>query len=234
MSTNPSGCMRLNESRVCRPEIYRVKSLIHRGLKHLTLVVHQQKAPIDKLQGRVITASSGGLGSDNEEPATSSPPQADLSKQEVLKSHWGRLNASAMKLLSLVHVFDKILKEEDPGQKESEIPVYQPLLSNPCRPSSSSSSATQDPGLTCDFCGADIFYGFFDCEKCAAGDEQEESIVICPGCYVEGRTCKCSEMMPKVLRPFADLCADRERARDSLQRACRDPQELCVQSMTSR
>jgi hypothetical protein len=43
--------------------------------------------------------------------------------------------------------------------------------------------------VECDFCGADIFQSFFECGEC-------DGFVICPGCYVDGRLCRCSAMTP--------------------------------------
>lgn len=63
----------------------------------------------------------------------------------------------------------------------------------------------------CDFCGADIFQSFFGCSDCArqyAGD----ILVICPGCYAEGRVCVCGRMKPYQCRPIKHLFEDRNEA----------------------
>lgn len=67
---------------------------------------------------------------------------------------------------------------------------------------------------TCDFCGADIFQSFFECGTCNTedGNEAAGGILICTGCYVEGRTCLCGVMDPVQLRPFQSLLADRNHA----------------------
>ena len=52
---------------------------------------------------------------------------------------------------------------------------------------------------TCDFCGADIFQNYFQC----LGEKQgEEDFIVCPGCYVEGRTCACQKMEERERQSF--------------------------------
>lgn len=69
---------------------------------------------------------------------------------------------------------------------------------------------------TCDFCGADIFHSFFSCDSCITpgdGDQQQlgldDGLLICAGCYVEGRTCKCGDMQVAQCGQFTDLLHDR-------------------------
>lgn len=76
--------------------------------------------------------------------------------------------------------------------------------------------------FACDFCGADIFQGFFECVECQPihsevldSDRLEEygdGLLICPPCYAEGRTCGCERMAPRQCRPFRDLLQDRNNA----------------------
>ncbi|KAK1236012.1 hypothetical protein PQX77_000781 [Marasmius sp. AFHP31] len=72
-------------------------------------------------------------------------------------------------------------------------------------------SNSADPDLQCDFCGADIFQSFFYCKDCVQEQTKviEDSFILCPGCYIEGRTCKCGTLKPGQLRPFSDLLAAR-------------------------
>lgn len=36
--------------------------------------------------------------------------------------------------------------------------------------------------------------------------------IICPTCYVEGRSCLCQVMTPRIVRPWSDLLKLRNRA----------------------
>jgi hypothetical protein len=70
-----------------------------------------------------------------------------------------------------------------------------------------------DGCITCDFCGGDIFQSFFECYHCVERktlgksevDERGESFMICAGCYVEGRSCKCGKMDAVQCQPFDNL-----------------------------
>lgn len=66
-----------------------------------------------------------------------------------------------------------------------------------------------EPSPTCDFCGADIFQSFFECENCFETGSNSSSPTpaysICAGCYVEGRSCQCRVMQPRQCRGFAVL-----------------------------
>ncbi|KAF9013994.1 hypothetical protein BDQ17DRAFT_1231000 [Cyathus striatus] len=91
------------------------------------------------------------------------------------------------------------------------IDLYRSILMEdfPNDPESLSSGATCDKQY-CDFCGADIFQTYFICQaNChsPAGD-----CIICSGCYVEGRSCKCENMEPMQCRPFSELLYVHEQA----------------------
>ncbi|KAJ4487833.1 hypothetical protein J3R30DRAFT_3431869 [Lentinula aciculospora] len=88
-------------------------------------------------------------------------------------------------------IFDDVLKNE----------CVEHYASLPCDPSS-------ENFLTCDVCGADIFQSFFECENCSfSGDP----ITLCPGCYAEGRTCRCRTMQPKQLQPLDNILQERDK-----------------------
>ncbi|KAI0064565.1 hypothetical protein BV25DRAFT_1881865 [Artomyces pyxidatus] len=72
---------------------------------------------------------------------------------------------------------------------------------------------------TCDFCGSDIFLSFFLCQSCAPPSPLDsmspgpaDGIHICPGCYSEGRTCRCRSMTPVQSWPVEVLVDDYNRA----------------------
>lgn len=127
-------------------------------------------------------------------------------------------------LRGILEAFDAILVEEcGPDHKRITILSDNPQTSRLPSPSpSNASSATlimgeKDDGITCDFCAADIFQGFFECRSCVEGAPGRENLRgdscdICPGCYIEGRTCRCGSMDPVQCRPFEDLLRDRRRA----------------------
>lgn len=71
--------------------------------------------------------------------------------------------------------------------------------------------------LACDFCGGDVFQSFFECCSCVDGRKPANhgaGLIICPGCYVEGRTCHCEKMIPVQSRPLGKLFDARQRAVD--------------------
>jgi len=75
--------------------------------------------------------------------------------------------------------------------------------------------------LQCDFCGADIFQSYFACKECVEGDSKEhweDGLAICPGCYIEGRSCKCKNMEPIQYRKFSVLKQVRTNALEVLRR----------------
>ncbi|KAK7054755.1 hypothetical protein VNI00_003218 [Paramarasmius palmivorus] len=105
-------------------------------------------------------------------------------------------------LATFLHLFDDILRDEySPHHK---------AMSTLPSPSSN---------LSCDFCGADIFHGFLHCGKCV--NEPSENIVdgflLCPGCFVEGRTCKCRDLRPVQCQAFENLLDARRKAQDALE-----------------
>ncbi|TFL07550.1 hypothetical protein BDV98DRAFT_599838 [Pterulicium gracile] len=80
--------------------------------------------------------------------------------------------------------------------------------------------AEEEPeGLFCDFCGADIFNAFFECQSCIASHDSTETepslgeaYCVCPRCYIDGRSCPCERMKPMLLRNPALLRAELDSA----------------------
>ena len=75
--------------------------------------------------------------------------------------------------------------------------------------------------VTCDFCDTDIFQSFFECKRCIPDEEdparggpsdEVDGLIICPQCYIEGRTCRCGVMTPMQYRAFSQLLLDRNNA----------------------
>ncbi|KAJ7063417.1 hypothetical protein C8F01DRAFT_985545 [Mycena amicta] len=116
----------------------------------------------------------------------------------------------AQELHKLLLLFDSVLVDECSESCET-IPVL----------SRSGGDATLGSSqLTCDFCGADIFQAFFECGNCITGEEKPAPLGagfhICPGCYVEGRSCNCESMVPVQCRRFKTLANTRKAAISAL------------------
>ncbi|KAJ7632753.1 hypothetical protein FB45DRAFT_1026885 [Roridomyces roridus] len=113
------------------------------------------------------------------------------------------------KLRRLIDLFDTILVEEHSSTcgKMTVVPL--------------SPGEEDAPHLTCDFCGSDIFQSFFECRSCVEGERAApgSGLAICPGCYVEGRTCRCEVMVPMQRRSIDELLQRRGHAVD-LFKAC--------------
>ncbi|KAH9854204.1 hypothetical protein C2E23DRAFT_726895 [Lenzites betulinus] len=230
--------------RVCRPEQYRVKTVIYRSILHLTQAVrdaltHSADSDEDELLPCPI------LPTDSSFPTGSTKHNVSHSSEDIA--------VRARKLKRLVQLFDEVLRDEyasrhaDLGHVlRSEPSTGLRLVSTPVASSSSpqlasSSRATitfrpprepdadcENPraqdrtascNFACDFCGADIFQSFFECNSCPREDgsvtvqrRPGDGILICPTCYVEGRNCDCADMVPMQCRPFDMLLSDRNEA----------------------
>ena len=194
-------------TRVCRPEQYRIKTIIYRSLLHFMSEVERTRQP---------------------------PPDIDQSPSRGPNAN----------LYALLELFDFVLQQEftkdyaflphvtsgiesDPNPKRPPVFRVRPtpsFLRDPRRQATIAQDDTDDePGynLTCDFCGSDIFQSFFECHQCspfgsASGQSVGDGLIICPACYVEGRTCRWGIMEACQLRPFDELLRARERAFDIL------------------
>lgn len=152
------------------------------------------------------------------------------------------------RLAKLLKLFDKIIVEEYNGDADCELRIASSSAaiaqgSNSDSPPSSQASTSHDVtnqadvcgGLTCDFCGADIFQSFFECRKCVstkrnsnegmgwskaapvlAPTSEMDYVIICPCCYVEGRSCLCQVMTPVQSITTERLIEARNRAADLL------------------
>lgn len=112
------------------------------------------------------------------------------------------LDSLAKDLAELLNLYDLILAEEKPGlgMKRSQ----------------QLDSFNDGSRIVCDFCECDIFQSFFECRRCAGGSFR--SLIVCPGCYSEGRSCRCETMEPMQRRNFLTLMDTRKEAADVLQR----------------
>ncbi|PSR76049.1 hypothetical protein PHLCEN_2v8711 [Hermanssonia centrifuga] len=165
------------------------------------------------------------------------------------------VKTAARRLHTLIAVFDFVLLGEY-HSKHADLPTIlsdrtglprsshdnprdhsskrQPRLSAKARDIQTDISRWQPSAcnLSCDFCGADIFQSFFECQYlCASrydhhdGNEGDRitfsgdpflgnGVLLCPTCYVEGRTCTCGKMKAVQCRPFDTLVLARNEAVD--------------------
>jgi len=139
----------------------------------------------------------------------------------------------ALDLPKLLDLFDSIIVEEY-CKDHHRMQCLNPGPSN---------DAAMDDRITCDFCGSDVFQSFFECWDCADATALDpaldahplrnagqpgDGLVICPSCYVEGRSCRCELMTPLQYRPFDDLLQVRRRAVDMIHTL----QEDCTLSLS--
>ncbi|KAF5380865.1 hypothetical protein D9615_004049 [Tricholomella constricta] len=141
--------------RVCRPEIYRVKSTIYHTLR-------QRTADLEKIHRNDIHRRSLLIDSRH----------TDLTK--------------GMK--ALLKLFDDILLEEY-SSSHKKMYCLSSASSSPAASQSSADTSSDDAkgiDLHCDFCGADVFQSFFECQKCVSPEvsgypnvEHGDGFVVC-------------------------------------------------------
>lgn len=139
----------------------------------------------------------------------------------------GMVKPIAQDLEALLKLFESILYEEYTTQHKTL-----PAVGSDTSPTLATLSAgAMGVALTacnfaCDFCGGDIFQSFFSCQTCAVPPEKSttgtaldlqavtlgDGLLICPSCYVDGRTCACETMQAAQCRPFALLLQVRNKA----------------------
>lgn len=95
-------------------------------------------------------------------------------------------------MIVLLSLYDRILVEE----YEDDSAIRKQVMYK-------SDTFNDDIRLVCDFCSGDIFQSFFECRKCC--DVDDDPCQLCPGCYVEGRNCKCGDMQPMQYQDFQRL-----------------------------
>ena len=107
------------------------------------------------------------------------------------------LSRVAQDLSTLVRLFDEVLLDE-----------Y-------CNGHGSLDFADIQQGCpACSFCGSCLFLSSFLCSGCS--QEIPGPVLICVGCYVEGRTCHCDILNPIRLGDFEGALQDRNTAVSSL------------------
>jgi hypothetical protein len=180
--------------RVCRPETYRIKyTIYHTVLNNIEKLKHG-----DQSEQRLRATSTRSVNAPGE--------SLSLSRKRSLLS-----------LQLLLGAYDDILSDEAYNTKDADkTPI---VLHTPAQPSSTSEDT--DDRITCDFCSADIFQSFLECRVCVKKPGEVTpgyGCVVCPRCYVDGRTCRCGTMNPAQCRPFDDLLKVRDEAIEVLKR----------------
>ena len=210
---------------MCRLEQYRVKTIIYRSLLYyanaLERVLKQDESTEKDPSALVDYSSSQESGRGSTTPVPK-PPQHN--KDDL-----------AERLRILVRLFDEVLREEYAVRHKSlSLVNEEPASANTTptkrlrfaqasdRPERKDAERRPSCNFMCDFCGADIFQSFFECRACRASElggsntgaelQAGDGLLLCPGCYVEGRSCQCEEMTPMQCRPFDSLLQDRNHA----------------------
>ncbi|KAJ3568645.1 hypothetical protein NP233_g5586 [Leucocoprinus birnbaumii] len=146
--------------RVCRPEIYQIKSTVHYTLCNFTQkLVDLAAQPFDSIQKSVM----------------------------------------AQQLKEVLGLYDYILKQEYSNKGSSLVGMKDEANSIN---TDSGALKLADEMQTCDFCGADIFQSYFECRGKSPVRPDEAGFIICPGCFVEGRTCACRDMRERERQSF--------------------------------
>lgn len=215
--------------RVCRPEQYRVKSVLYRSLLYYTsrlnIAMSRRAIPTARLSSRQtsdINMSLGDYGSSEEDDvpiASVLHPPAELSPLHVHDSQKSRFVDALQSLLTL---FDEVLVDEYAQEHASFPHIFGKSTMEYSQPSTppwrkGTEGETYSCTIACDFCGADIFQSFFECQTCvpegaARPTALGDGLLICAPCYVEGRSCSCTKMAPVQCCPFELLLEKRNRA----------------------
>jgi len=111
-----------------------------------------------------------------------------------------QMSDMTQELSTLVRLFDEILQEEFCSDHGTLDPT----------------GIEQGP-LTCSFCGSCLFLSCFFCRECSR--EKDAHLLLCVGCYIEGRSCHCDTISPIRLGNFPSALRDRNNAVGSLSRA---------------
>ena len=137
-------------------------------------------------------------------PVKSIAYQAMLSRFERLKVAGNGISLSGIhemrRLLGIVH---EILEMESyPGDSQLVSFEEQPPVD-----------------LACASCGGEIFQTAFGCKGTClrddiAGASNGNKVVICPLCFVDGRTCSCGGMQPLRVREMGPLIKARDMVHD--------------------
>ena len=179
-----------------------------------TLLSHT--ADLEKLDSRLDVNGLHTSSASSSQPSVYTRLPVSLTRDELPTAFpldRGRHEGLAKDFPRLIALFDDILVEE----------YCRDHASMPCL--ASYGTMDEEDCIACDFCGADVFQSFFECQDCGNASTSDEStrdshkkarwgdgLIICPPCYVEGRSCRCEAMTAVQCRPFDVLLHARRRA----------------------
>jgi hypothetical protein len=120
-------------------------------------------------------------------------------------------------LLCFVRALESESASEEPSEKRAKIsfveemlPLHQRLLCESYDPHHDSYEIVNFNGESCDFCGACLWFCAMRCTSCIkplddASPEMHHAFLLCPACYVDGRSCPCKVMEPVQTGSFQEL-----------------------------
>lgn len=132
------------------------------------------------------------------------------------KYHVKRLAYDAMRsLFAKLEGSGEALTQPDAAEMRQLLELVNEILRAEAYTNDEEIPSFSDPTstLSCAFCGGEVFQKAFRCRnKCLreGADLAPANIFICPSCYVDGRTCFCSEMTPLRLSPMAPMVTSRD------------------------
>ncbi|KAJ7709768.1 hypothetical protein B0H17DRAFT_237638 [Mycena rosella] len=171
--------------RVCRSEIYRIKSTIYHTLL------------------QTIRTGSNLLG---KQPKTNATPG---SRNAIASTSQKDLPDTLLRLLLL---FDSILIDEY-SEETSSMQTLTPAVSQPSEMDAEDDAIGQLTCDFCGCDVFQSFFECRACVDGGTADPGA-GFILCSGCYVEGRTCHCETMVPMQCRSFSELLETRSRALD--------------------
>ncbi|KAJ3557027.1 hypothetical protein NM688_g1700 [Phlebia brevispora] len=204
--------------RVCREEQYRVKYIIYRSLLRAT----------EDMKAAAATPGSSLIKSPRRQQQAKSMRDLIELMDYIIYDEFTPGHKSLPTILSAGQGTSSPSRSSRPRRESMSERQVKTLITG-----DSVNSPEKLCNFACDFCGADIFHGFFECNDCvleredgATGDRPDNievspdalgnGLILCPGCYAEGRTCTCGVMHAAQCRPFAVLLDTRNKAADVL------------------
>ena len=178
---------------VCRPEIYRIKHVIYRSLLYwITRTDLGPRPSSSKVtdETKVLDAPQGVSGTDLSledfaELKCLVRLFSDLLRQEFAKKHSQFRHIIPVESEDGEPLSNTLPKSE--GLRHTRSSDSTGIAKDKWKPTSKSTCAVCT--LACDFCGADIFQSFFECQKCLKDKTTPvtrpgDGLLICPSCYV--------------------------------------------------
>ncbi|KAL5529720.1 hypothetical protein ACEPAG_5705 [Sanghuangporus baumii] len=170
--------------RVCRSETYRVKLLVYRALLKYTEELDRMQELLKANRSTVANAPckmqverAPSVASQESSLTSLSSESEDCQETDTFTALAPGHKKLVKDTRTLLDIYNKILKEDHQGDYQCEMRIRrssagQKSTGHPVEPtdvgfsSIPASAMLYHDGLTCDFCGADIFQSFFECRRC--------------------------------------------------------------------